>query len=149
MAGRSTRQMSFDLPVQVAMTREDYIVDEANSPAFELITSWPKWPSNIVILAGPIGSGKTHLASIFAEQASAIWLKLDALPEPGRLEELSDCAIVLDNISDLSGLDASVFHLLNHVLANNSHMLIVSRTWPESWNVSVALSASGHQHSAS
>ena len=40
-------------------------------PALALIDSWPDWPNRIMLLVGPEGSGKSHLAAIWAEQAGA------------------------------------------------------------------------------
>ena len=40
-------------------------------PALALIESWPDWPNRIMLLVGPEGSGKSHLAAIWAEQAGA------------------------------------------------------------------------------
>ena len=39
-----------------------------------LIERWPDWPDRIVVLIGPEGSGKSHLAAIWAEaRARACW----------------------------------------------------------------------------
>ena len=40
-------------------------------PALALVDSWPDWPNRIMLLVGPEGSGKSHLAAIWAEQAGA------------------------------------------------------------------------------
>ena len=43
----------------------------SNSAALRLIESWPDWPAPVVLLSGPAGSGKTHLAHIWAARAGA------------------------------------------------------------------------------
>ena len=37
---------------------------------WRLIESWPDWPGRAVVLVGPEGSGKSHLAAIWAAEAA-------------------------------------------------------------------------------
>ena len=57
-------QIPLVLPVEPGLEREDLLESPANQLAVDLVDRWPDWPSNMVILAGPVGSGKTHLARI-------------------------------------------------------------------------------------
>ena len=43
----------------------------SNAAALALIERWPDWPSRTVLLRGPEGSGKSHLAAIWAREAGA------------------------------------------------------------------------------
>ncbi|TIR44269.1 MAG: hypothetical protein E5X53_38855, partial [Mesorhizobium sp.] len=57
-------------------SRDELVVSGTNSQAVALVDRWPDWPSPVVVLAGPAGSGKTHLASIWRARAGAV--KVDA-----------------------------------------------------------------------
>ena len=52
----------------------DLVVSPANAEAAALIDRWPDWPATVVVLAGPPGAGKTHLATIWREMADAALL---------------------------------------------------------------------------
>ena len=50
--------------------------------ASALIESWPEWPARSMLLVGPEGSGKSHLAAIWADQAGARSTMAHALGQP-------------------------------------------------------------------
>lgn len=137
MSGNRTGQMSFDLPVQAAMSVEDFIIDETNSSAFEVISNWPNWPSNVIVLAGPVGCGKSHLSAIYMNLSDCILLSAKDLPEPEHLPRLADQSVLVEDIHDADLDEVKLFHLLNHVREQASTLLITSRTWPESWALSL------------
>ena len=64
-------QIPLKLPVEPASGREDLIESPANSTAVSMIDAWPEWPGPLMILAGPVGSGKTHISGIWAAMAKA------------------------------------------------------------------------------
>jgi chromosomal replication initiation ATPase DnaA len=70
-----------------------------------LIDSWPHWPSPVVILAGPPGSGKSHLAEIWREQAEATAINPVA---GGDAAEVAARGPVLLEDADRIGFDASM-----------------------------------------
>src|SRR5919107_1305107 len=65
------KQLAFDLPLDPRYGREDFLVSPSNERAYGLIERWPDWPDRVLRLAGPKGSGKSHLASIWATSAHA------------------------------------------------------------------------------
>ncbi len=129
----SARQMSFDLPIASAMSRDDFIRDDTNRIAFDMIVSWPDWPSNVVVLAGPVGSGKSHLAAIHSQQSGAIFLANDDLPKPEDLPVLGNTPVIVEDAHSVQLDETRMFHLLNHVRERATTMLITSRSWPDSW----------------
>ena len=72
MAGSvQPRQLAFALPHAESLTRDNFLEGPANAAALALIERWPDWPNRIMLLAGEEGSGKSHLASIWAERSGA------------------------------------------------------------------------------
>lgn len=120
-------QLTFDLPVRPALGREAYFVSPTNSEALAAIDAWESWPNRRHLLLGPRGSGKTHLAHVWAALSGAKILPAadltsDAVPDltgPIALEDLDQ------------GMDeAALFHLLNLALAEGRPLLLTSTTPP-------------------
>ena len=54
-----------------ATGREDLLLAGPVNAAVAMIDAWPHWPAPVVIIAGPVGSGKSHLAAIWRDKADA------------------------------------------------------------------------------
>ncbi len=65
------RQLAFALDHAESYAREDFLSGSCNESALALIDAWPDWPARAIALFGPEGSGKTHLATIWAAAAGA------------------------------------------------------------------------------
>ncbi len=131
------QQMSFELPPLAGMALDDFIVDDANRQAFELITTWPRWPTDTLILAGPIGSGKTHLAAIHAQQSGAAEFDSANLPTPQELDKIGARALIVENNHSAALDETRLFHMMNHVREFGTQLLITTRSWPETWSLSL------------
>ena len=71
--------LGFDLDPAPAFSREAFHVSSANRRAFTLLDAWPEWPAPFLNLVGPDGAGKSHLARIWAEKASAYFVDLSSI----------------------------------------------------------------------
>ncbi|WP_336489051.1 hypothetical protein [Methylobacterium nigriterrae] len=121
------RQLAFDLPLDPRYGREDFLVSPANEVAYGLIESWPDWPDTVLVLTGPPGSGKSHLASIWATRAHA-WTVAASEAGAGNVTHLiSNGALVVEDIDRAPGRDeAALFHLLNLARERRSPVLLTS-----------------------
>jgi chromosomal replication initiation ATPase DnaA len=108
------KQLAFDLPADPRYGREDFLVGPANEAAYGLVEAWPNWPDTVCVLTGPPGSGKSHLASIWATRAHA-WTASAAEVQAAAVPHLvSNGALVIEDIDRAEGRDeAALFHLLN------------------------------------
>ena len=128
------RQIPLDLGHAVATSRDDLIVSQANREAVDLIDRWPDWPSPVVVLAGPAGSGKSHLAAIWCEQAHAARIAPGDIASA--IQHLSVGQPVLVDDADGGDLDENgLFHLINTVRGGAAHLLLTARRFPSSWRV--------------
>jgi len=71
-----TDQLILKFPTNNIYLKEDFYVSSSNQEAYEFISSWPKWIKRIANIFGPLGSGKTHLASILKRKTSTLKLSL-------------------------------------------------------------------------
>jgi hypothetical protein len=76
-----TRQLVFDLPARPAMGRAAFFVSPANALAVRALDA-ANWPQGRMVLTGPLGAGKTHLAHVWASDTGAVILPATALPAP-------------------------------------------------------------------
>jgi len=131
------RRKSEQLPLQFthdsARGRDDLLVSERLAAAVSIVDEWPAWPSPVVVLAGPVGSGKSHLAHIWQEKSGAAAIHPLAGSDAATL---AAGAPVLFEDADRRGFDeAELFHVINSVRQNGHTLLMTSRLWPMSWGV--------------
>ena len=124
------KQLPLDLPHEAAMTRADFIVGKANRAAAALVDRWPNWPARVVLLAGPVGSGKTHLGHAWAAASGAKVTKAVQLGASDLTLLLSAGGLLVEDLHE-PGLDeTALFHLLNLAGEHGADLLITSRVWP-------------------
>ncbi len=128
-------QLTFDLPFRPAMGRDDFYVSTANAAAVAQIDGWRDWPVGKLILCGPPGAGKTHLAHVWGAQASA--RIVEARDIAANLETLSDApALAVENadgICDDALAEEGLFHLHNALSHRGAPLLLTARTPPSRW----------------
>jgi len=128
------RQLALALPHTESFAREDFLVGEPNYSALATIERWPDWPGRALLLIGPEGSGKSHLAGIWAEIAGARRIAARALGETDLLAALATGALVVEDVQ--GALDErAMFHLLNLTREEEGFVLITARAPVPSWNV--------------
>jgi chromosomal replication initiation ATPase DnaA len=128
------RQLPLDLGHAPGLSRDDLVVSAANRDAVALVERWPDWPSPVVILAGPPGSGKSHLASIWREHADATGLMASDIAASA---DSSGVEILVED-ADSPQLDQTgLFHLINTVRAGGGHLLLTARRFPSAWGVTL------------
>lgn len=135
--GTTPGQLPFDLPFEAALGREDFLVGASNRAAYELVVNWPNWPSPSALIAGPVGAGKTHLVSIWCEVSGA---RVVAARDLGRTDVVAMARQAPVAVEDAHerGLDQrALFHLLNAAREAGHAVLITSRTWPASWDLTL------------
>src|SRR6185312_1471410 len=107
------RQLAFALPHTESLTRDNFLEGPANEAALALIESWPDWPNRIMLLVGPEGAGKSHLAAIWAELTGARLTSAHALTATAVPGELATGALVIEDLKPGAFDERAMFHLLN------------------------------------
>ncbi|MDP9169893.1 MAG: DnaA/Hda family protein [Acidobacteriota bacterium] len=136
MAGRiQPRQLALALPHAESFTRDNFLEGPANAAGLALVDSWPDWPNRVMQLVGPEGSGKSHLAAIWAEQAGARSTSAHALTAAAVPGALATGALVVDDLKSSDVDERALFHLLNLAREDGASILITSRVPPSALQV--------------
>lgn len=132
-----TRQLPLALDHVASHAREDLVVGSANAEPLAWIDSWPRWAMPGLVLCGPQGSGKSHLASIWRRHAQAVPLELDraidvVAPAPQRafLLEAVDEALA----SSPAG-ERALLHAYNLIAQAGGTLLMTARDLPRAWSM--------------
>ncbi|MGH7879722.1 MAG: chromosomal replication initiator DnaA, partial [Candidatus Binataceae bacterium] len=133
----SPRQLALALDHAESLAREDFLSGPPNAAALSLIDRWPDWPARVVALIGPEGSGKSHLAAIWAEAAGARVLAAKLLAAIDPPSALATGALVIEDLEP-EGLDEpALFHLLNLAREEGAYVLLTARTAPTGFPVAI------------
>jgi chromosomal replication initiation ATPase DnaA len=129
------RQLAFALPHAESLSRDNFLEGPANAAALALIDSWPDWPNRIMLLAGPEGSGKSHLAAVWAEEAGARSTTAHALTATTVPAALATGALVVEDLNPSSFDERALFHLMNLAREDQAFVLITARVPPAAFQV--------------
>jgi chromosomal replication initiation ATPase DnaA len=131
------RQLVLALGHAESFAREDFLEGPSNRAALALIERWPDWPAPAMALVGPEGSGKSHLASIWAQASGARVLAARLLGEVDLPGALATGALVLEDV-DPTGLDErALFHLINLAREQGASLLFSARQPPAGLQVGI------------
>lgn len=127
-----SRQLAFDLPVRAALGREDFFVSPANVDALALIDAPDLWPLGKLLLTGPHGSGKSHLAEVFAHDRQALIVEGTDLPEMGEPPR----AVIVENAEGVAGRrEEALFHLHNRLAETGGLLMLTASEPPGRWGL--------------
>ncbi len=129
------RQLPLALGFREKFGREDFLPGPSNAAALALSERWPDWPARTVVLVGPEGSGKSHLAAIWAETAGARSIASHAIAAVTVPTALATGALVIEDLREGVCDDAALFHLLNLAREQGDFVLITARFSPNAWTI--------------
>lgn len=129
-------QLPLDLPLRPALGRSEFAVSLANADAMRLVEGWKNWPQGKMVLYGPEGSGKTHLAHVWADLSGAVVLHANA---PEIADTAAPCVVVEDvpHIAGQAVCEEALFHLHNRILAQNGRLLLTGQASPSAWPIAL------------
>jgi chromosomal replication initiation ATPase DnaA len=148
-------QLAIDLPYRPALGRADFLVSECNAAALGWIERWPDWPSiaqaqlalspsgeaglrreaRALVLYGPAGSGKSHLAHLWRERSGGVLIAGEGLSRAEPNELASHGAVALDDSERAPEL--ALLHLYNCCSEAGASLLVVARDAPASWPIAL------------
>jgi chromosomal replication initiation ATPase DnaA len=131
------RQLVLALDHAISFAREDFLPGPSNAQARALIDRWPDWPDRLVALIGPEGSGKSHLAAIWAGTAGARVLSAKHLSDADVPGALATGALVVEDLEPGGFDERALFHLINLAREEKADVLFTARSAPVTFAVSI------------
>ncbi len=128
-------QLAFDWPTGVALGPDDFFVSQANAQAFTMLSTPETWPERKLVLTGPKGSGKSHLARVFQAQSDAALIKANALSADFQTDAVT---VVIEDMEELAqSAEEVVFHLHNNLRNAGGTLLMTSALPPSRWPIAL------------
>jgi chromosomal replication initiation ATPase DnaA len=132
------RQLAFDFGHRPSLGGEDFLVAPCNADAVAWIDAWPDWPAPALVVYGPPGGGKSHLAGVWRARAGAIEIAAAAVSPATVAGVLGEAGAAVVEDADRrvvdDGFARGLFHLYNLLAERRGHLLLTARApvarWP-------------------
>ena len=113
--GSDIQQLRLPLRQEASQRAADFVVSESNAAATSVLATWPEMAGSVLSIFGPPGSGKSHLAAIFARRANArLW-----------------------DDADRTASEEALFHAWNAAQASGTPLLIIADALPADWGIAL------------
>ncbi|MDB6177023.1 chromosomal replication initiator DnaA [Paracoccus sp. Z330] len=134
-----SRQLTLDLTTPPAHSRADFLPADANLAALAALDAPQNWPNGRILLIGPEGAGKSHMAAFWAAENGARRIKAAALrPESADNLATEGGALVVedaDRAGRAAGAEQALFHLWNLCGPRDCLLLLTARSAPRDWGL--------------
>ncbi len=129
-------QLAFTFPHPAGYRLEDFLPAPCNQAAVDAVLAWPHWPTPALVLHGPPGSGRTHLAHIWCDRAQALLMSGAELWEVANpLERLGEARALAVDDADLVAAPRLLLQLYNLLVERGGHLLLTATAPPDRWGI--------------
>jgi chromosomal replication initiation ATPase DnaA len=130
-------QLPLDLEFRPALGRADFLVAPCNEAAVAWLDRWPQWPGPALVLYGPAGSGKSHLAEVWRARSGAVTIDPRAMSS-ARVPHLlgTGKTAVVDEAGRAD--EEALLHLYNFLAERQGNLLLVAREPASRWRIGLA-----------
>jgi chromosomal replication initiation ATPase DnaA len=137
-------QLPTQLPAQLSLAfghvpslaADDFLVAPCNGEAHAWVGAPGLWPGPAGVLFGPAGSGKTHLAHLFARAGGGVLVSAAELSAESTRPLLESVPVLAVEDCDRAPLDeVALFHLINQGRELGRVLLLTGRAAPALWPV--------------
>ncbi len=137
MSALAGGQLPLALGFRPALGREDFLVGASNQDAVAWLDLWPDWPAPALIVHGPAGCGKTHLAEVWRARSNAVRLADDiaSVPAVGGAS-----AMVVEDVERRLASpteERALLHIYNVAKEQGHHLLLTSREPAIRWGLAL------------
>jgi len=144
MEKKLTKQLALPLSFRNVKNHSNFILNKVNEVALSLIDEFKdikkfkkKFNFPVLILYGPPGSGKTHLAYIYKEITDAKFI--NKLSNINLDEAKSGKSFIFDDFDKIESLNENIFiHFFNEIFVNLGSLLIITSKPPNEINFSLS-----------
>ena len=140
MEKKLIKQLALPLSFRNVKNHSNFIINKVNEVALSIIDEFndikkfkKKFNFPVLILYGPPGSGKTHLAHIYQEITNAKFIK--KFNNINLNDAKSGKSFIFDDFDKIESLNENLFiHFFNEILCNLGSILIISSKPPNEIN---------------
>lgn len=135
------RQLVLDLPVREARGRGDFFIAPPNALALAALDGWRDWPGGKLLLTGPRGAGKSHLAQVWATETGAIVIDASDLATAALPDIAAAGHATVEDVDRVAGneaLETALFHLHNLLAAQDGRLLLTAKNPVSGWGLRLA-----------
>lgn len=115
-------QYALELSLTPLYRRENLVISGCNQSAWQWVESWPDWPAKGLMLTGPEGSGKSHIAALWQARAHASRLSATQLDDE---KPATGHWLIEDVTHDTK--PRALLHWINYVREHGGTILMTSR----------------------
>ena len=126
------RQRTLEWGVRPALGREDFLVAPCNREAVAWLDRWPDWPEPALVIHGPPGSGKSHLAEVWRRRSGAEAVDAASMAEAAHGGGQRAAALVIDGLGGPVD-ERALLHTYNGVAERDGHLLLTASAPPARW----------------
>ncbi len=112
---------------------EDFMPAASNREALAWLARWPDWPAPALILHGPAGAGKSHLAATWVARCDG----LDLGSGLGDVLQLDASRCYLIDPAEPVGDEVALLQLYNRLREDGGHMLLTARRPVAQWTIAL------------
>lgn len=135
----ASSQLPLDLAHRPAMGADDFLVAAGNAEAVAWLDRWPDWPAPALLVHGPGGCGKTHLAQVWRARSGAPLTSPRALAGADLPALLAGAgAVAIDDAQAVAGdpaAERALFHLYNMARETGGSLLLTASSPPRRWRL--------------
>src|SRR5258708_36452368 len=130
-----TSQFVLEFAHRPAFGADDFLVAPSNEAAIALLDRWPDWSASAVLLHGPPGCGKTHLAHVWQARSAAVLRDAAALTPDAVPELAANAAVIIDDAERAA--ERPLLHLINLVAERKGHLLLTAPAPAVRWTTAL------------
>lgn len=136
----TAEQLPFEFDHRPGLESADFLAAPCNEEAVAWLAAGRAWPAPALVLQGPAGCGKSHLARLWALREGAVVavdeLSVSAVPE--LLGAGANLAVDgADGVAGDPGRERALFHLYNLIAERRGRLLLTAREPVAGWGLTL------------
>ncbi|MGI9485187.1 MAG: HdaA/DnaA family protein [Geminicoccaceae bacterium] len=128
----SPGQLPLTFDHRTAKGIEDFMPAASNQEALAWLERWPDWPAPALVLHGPAGAGKSHLAAIWTARCTGLTLDRQQL---GNTLELDASRCYLLDPAEPVADEVALLQLYNRLREDGGYLLLTAAKPVPQWTI--------------
>ncbi len=129
-------QLPLDLRHVPALDADDFLISGSNAAAMALVDTWPAWSGRACLIAGPSGSGKSHLVNVWRKRSGARVLGAGTLTQAMIVGHDAQ-PLAIEDLDTQPIDERALFHLMNLSRERGFDLLFTARSLPGHWPIAL------------